>query len=714
MTLSVNAKTCIKYGVIVWFLALPIIALHMGALLFCVWNGIPDSTASPIMLWKYHTAYAGQKTVQLRLLVCLLLPLISLIVMTVFFFGKPKKSLHGDARFSTVGELENAGLFGNDGIIIGKFKDRFLVISEVMHVLLAAATRGGKGVAIVIPNLLFWRHSLVNTDIKLENYKITSKIRQKVFKNEIFKFDPFNSDGRTHQYNPLFYIDLKNRRKMIDDIQVIANLFFPELDNKDPIWTATPKTLFMGLVLFLIETPGKIVSVGQVLRESMVAGDGSDYLKAIIQQRKHSDNPLSMECESFLTTYTGIDADATRAGIIAGFRSRLELWANPLIDAATSGNDFDFRDLRKKRITIYNALNPRDIKRSAILNSIFWQQLISVNLTELPEHNPDLKYKVLLLLDEFGVLGNLDVLFNGVAFIAGYGLQLLTIFQGPGQLIPIYKQKEAVANFLDNHHVHVIYTPPKNDSDISNAVSNALGFYDMTTNTFSKSKDIWKGGGSINTSEQKRALMSPQELREMDQSKEIVLYRETHPIQATKALYYNNSYFVDLLVKASPSLMAKKNRWSLFFRGFSKNDIAAAMTGGELEIKSPAINYISFEEAVKNSMRMAHEVMEIEHQKKEEEEAKESGKEITTNGKQDTQIPEITNVFPENIALEREITHADLQNIYNMPVELFAFDPLDLSVPDEDPLDEFALLELANNAINQLNEGDENGIDEHY
>ncbi|MFZ6774636.1 type IV secretory system conjugative DNA transfer family protein [Undibacterium sp. SXout7W] len=714
MTLNLNAKTCIKYGVIAWFVVLPIVALHMGALLFCVWNGIPDSTASPLMLWKYHVAYTGQKPVQLKLLVSTLVPLISLLAVSVLFFGKPKKSLHGEARFATKSELDKAGLFGNDGVIIGKFNNQFLVISEVLHVLLASATRGGKGVAIVITNLLFWRHSLVNTDIKLENFKITSKIRQIIFKNEIFKFDPFNSDGLTHQYNPLFYIDLDNKRKMIDDIQVIANLFFPDVDGKDPIWTSTPKTLFMGLIMYLIETPGKVVSVGQVLRESMVAGDGSDYLKAVIQQRKHSDMPLSMECESFLTTYAGIDADATRAGIIAGFRSRLELWANPLIDAATSGNDFDFRDLRKKRMTIYNGLKPRDIKRAAILNSIFWQQLISVNLNELPEHNPKLKYKVLLLMDEFGVLGNLDVLFNGVAFIAGYGLQLLTIFQGPGQLIPIYKQKDAVANFLDNHHAHVIYTPPKNDSDISDSISKALGYFDLTTKTFSKSKDIWKDSGSINTSDQKRALMSPQELREMDQSREIILYRETHPIQATKALYYKNSYFVELLAHASPTLGAKKKRWSLFFNGYSKKDIEKAMERSELEIKSPRIDYAKFDSDVKTSMRMAHEVMEIEHQKKAEEEAKESGKEIPKNDKQDTQISENSDVFPENIALEREITHADLQNIYNMPVELFSFDPLDLSVPEEDPLDEFALLELANNAISQLDEGDGNGFDEHY
>lgn len=654
------------------------------------------------MLWQYHQIYAGNKTIQFRLLVSTLSVFLSLAGMTLLFLTRNKESLHGQADFASEADLRKADLFNNDGVIIGKFNNQFLVIKAVLHVLLAAATRSGKGVAIVIPNLLFWRQSVVNTDMKLENYKITSKARKVFFKNEIYLFDPFNRDGITNCYNPLDYIDRENKRKLVDDIQVIANLFFPDVGEKDPIWISTPKTLFMGIVMLLIETPGKAVTIGQVLRESMVSGDGTDYLKAVVQQRKNSDTPLSMHCENFLTTYTGIDADATRAGIIAGFRARLDLWTNPLIDAATSKSDFDFRDLRRKRITIYNALNPRDVARAGILSSLFWQQLISVNLVELPEHNPALKFKVLLLLDEFAVLGRLDVLLNGVAFLAGYGFRLLTIFQSPGQLIPVYKSKEAVANFLDNHHAHIIYTPPKNDNEISNTISNALGFKDLIHDTFSRPKSFWKDAGSINTSDQKRALMLPQELREMPQDREIVLYRETNPIRASKAYYYNNRYFVDLLCRAS-QLLSDQKKSKLIFRGFSELDIKRAVKKRQLEIKSPQVDYESFDKSVELSMSMAFEVIELEKRQKEEAEQAENGdKKLISKGKDDENSGN-SNKFPENETIEREITHEDLQNIYNMPVELFCFDPLDLSFAKGDPIDEFALLDIADQARARFN-----------
>ena len=47
-----------------------------------------------------------------------------------------------------------------------------------------------------------------------------------------------------------------------------------------------------------------------------------------------------------------------RLSIRKTFTSRLDLFANPLLDRATSRNDFDLRDLRKRPMSIYLAINP--------------------------------------------------------------------------------------------------------------------------------------------------------------------------------------------------------------------------------------------------------------------------------------------------------------------------------------------------------------------
>ncbi|MDH2356151.1 type IV secretory system conjugative DNA transfer family protein, partial [Bradyrhizobium sp. SSUT112] len=110
------------------------------------------------------------------------------------------------------------------------------------------------------------------------------------------------------------------------------------------------------------------------------------------------------------------------------------LWLNPRIDVATSTNDFDLRQLRQRPMSIYLGVTPDNLDRMAPLLNLFFQQVVDLNTRELPEQNSKLNRKVLLLLDEFPALGNVNVLAKSVAFIAGYGIRLLTVVQSPAQL----------------------------------------------------------------------------------------------------------------------------------------------------------------------------------------------------------------------------------------------------------------------------------------
>ncbi len=56
-----------------------------------------------------------------------------------------------------------------------------------------------------IPNLLEYQGSIVVLDIKQENFDLTSGWR-KSQGQEIFLFNPFAEDRRTHRWNPLSYI----------------------------------------------------------------------------------------------------------------------------------------------------------------------------------------------------------------------------------------------------------------------------------------------------------------------------------------------------------------------------------------------------------------------------------------------------------------------------------------------------------------------------
>ena len=63
--------------------------------------------------------------------------------------------------------------------IVGKYKGEYLKYSGQDFLMIAAGTRAGKGVSIVIPNLLTYPDSAVVEDIKLENFLYTSGYRRK-------------------------------------------------------------------------------------------------------------------------------------------------------------------------------------------------------------------------------------------------------------------------------------------------------------------------------------------------------------------------------------------------------------------------------------------------------------------------------------------------------------------------------------------------------
>ena len=266
------------------------------------------------------------------------------------------KPLYGTAKLATLYDVTKAGLFAKKGIVLGRKGSRLLVFDGAQHVLMSAPTRSGKGVGIVIPNLLHWTDSVVVLDIKQENWNITSRFRARALKQPCFLFNPAATDGRSHRYNPLTYIERKDPGKRVDDVQKIAAMLFPDREGTDVIWTATPRALFTGVVSYLLDIEGEKgsppVTMGQVLRESLRDGDGSEYFAKIIEERRRDGRPLSDATESGLNTYISIKSENTRAGVVGSFRSRLEIWLNPLVDAATAGNDFDLRELRTQPLSL--------------------------------------------------------------------------------------------------------------------------------------------------------------------------------------------------------------------------------------------------------------------------------------------------------------------------------------------------------------------------
>ncbi len=541
-----------------WLRLALIVTLLVGVLLlwaslaggiFLIALGMSFNEATPLTLFRYWHVHGEDRAVRLWVPLSLGIAFVLLVLPAGFIlFRKKKKSLFGDARFASRQEIRKAGLLGEKGLIVGKSGNRYLMFDGAQHAIVSAPTRSGKGVGIVIPNLLNWPDSTVVLDVKQENWDITSGYRAR-HGQACYLFNPAARDGRTHRYNPLSYIS-EDPHFRIDDIQKIGNMLFPDRPGTDPIWTATPRSLFTGIVLYLMETPDKPLTFGQVLRETLAEGDGAARFSRIISDRETSGNPLSGDCARHLNSYVSITSENTRSGIITGFRSQLELWMNPLVDAATSDNDFDLRDVRKKRMSIYVGVTPDNLARMAPLLNLFFQQLIDLNTRELPQRNPALRHSCLLLMDEFTAIGKIPILSNGIGYIAGYGLRMLPIIQSPSQLAEVYG-RDAAQTFQTNHALQVVFPPKASETETARNISEWLGYQTVTGISRSQSGGALGKTKSENTSEQRRALMLPQEITGLGQHRELVVLENTPPILAQKVVYYKDPVFTRRLEEVS-------------------------------------------------------------------------------------------------------------------------------------------------------------------
>lgn len=523
-------------------------AQYLAGYLFLWWVHADPKTASPLTIARYAYYYGARPDVHRKLWISSAGGLGLVLIPAVLVFWPRPRSLHGDARFATRREIARAGLFADQGIFLGSFGRRYLILGGQQGAIVSAPPRSDKGTAIVIPNCLSWPGSLICQDIKLENWHLTAGFRRRMGQ-PCYLVNPLDPTGNTARSNPLSYVP-KDPNLRISGIQRIGATLFPEVPGTDPFWTAGGRGMFLGLTLYVLETPSLPPTLGEVLRQGMASdAEGfSAHWKRIISGRQSGRYPLSSQCVRAISDIMDL-APVTASSIRKTFTSRLDLFANPLIDAATSDNDFDWRDLRRRPMSIYLGIQPGDLQLLRPLLNLFIEQAISLQTEELPEHNPALKHQVLMLLDEMTAPGRIPILAQAISYLPGYNVRLLLVIQAYSQLREVYGPN-AADTMMKSLAARVLYAPK--DYAEANEISQELGMTTVRVKSMSRPRTelfSTKGhrNGSVSINEQKRPLLLPQEVKELGRDRELLLYEGLRPVLAKKNRYYQDPLFTKRL-----------------------------------------------------------------------------------------------------------------------------------------------------------------------
>jgi type IV secretion system protein VirD4 len=531
-------------------------ALYASSVLFRLLTGADPQEADLSAVARAWRSSADQPLLRKKLVVSIALPVAALVTLLAALplAARRSRPLHGDARFASPGEVARSGLLASRGprILVGRYRGRFLALPGQLSVMLSAPTRSGKGVGVVVPNLLSWPDSVVVLDVKGENYDITAGYRA-AHGQAVFAFSPFDDEGRSHRWNPLAAVRTDPLHR-VGDLLAIGQVFFPNdggHTSSEAFFNDQARNLFLGLGLYLLETPELPRTVGEMLRQSSGKGRGvKEHLTDVIQQRQQA-RALSVECVDAFRRLLA-NSENPLSSIVATFNAPLTIFADAVVDAATSADDFRLQDVRRRRISIYVRIPPSRLASARPLLNLFFSQLVSLNTERLPEREPGATLQCLLVNDEFAAMGRVGVMASALAFLAGYNLRLLTVVQAMSQLDCVYGEKEA-RTFATNHGLQILYAPrEQRDAEEYSAM---LGHFTQRATSRSTSRSFSQHPHrSIGRtqSDQRRALLLPQEFKELGAERLVIIAENCKPILGRKIRYHREQVFRERLLPAPP------------------------------------------------------------------------------------------------------------------------------------------------------------------
>jgi type IV secretion system protein VirD4 len=484
--------------------------------------------------------------------------LAGVLVIAISARQKPRLRPFGKDAWASFEDIGAADLFADSGAVLGKFDGAIVAFDGPEHQLLIGASRSGKGRGHVVPTLLATPHSALVLDVKGEladgdprhGFAGTAGFRETL--GPVAHFAPTRTDSI--RFNPMF--EIPRGENEVRAAQNLTDVLFGAHEGRrtPDFWHRRAAGWAASTILHVLYAEPLERKTLSVVREKL-----RDLTATAEEMRRtlHRENPITGQAEvhpEVLHTAESILSaeERMRSGVQATAESMFELWADPLIAANTATSDFRLSDFvcGERPMTLFLQPPASDVARLMPLMSVV-VDMTGRRLMEdqtLADGRPKL-HRLVMVLDEFPLLGRLEFFETMMGAMAGYGLKAYLVCQSLNHITRSYGRDNVI---IDN--CGIVTSFAASDGDTAKRIADMAGevWEVRESETQKRPKPILGfGHGSTTLREERRPLLLPADVRALPRDEQLIFVAGCKPIRAKKLRFDEERIFRNRLKPAT-------------------------------------------------------------------------------------------------------------------------------------------------------------------
>ena len=398
-----------------------------------------------------------------------------------------------------------------------------------LNVLVIGGSGAAKTRSFVLPNILTANTNYVITDPKSEVLLATGGyLKEQGYDVRVLNLVNLEqSDG----YNPFCYLrDEKDVLKLVNNL--IQSTTPKGSHESDPFWTKAEIALLQAIILMLFqEAPEyeqnfsmvmRVLEYAEVREEDEGHVSPLDLLFESIERRK----PDSVAVRQYKVFK--LAAGKTAKSILVSTAVRLAPFNLPQIQALTDHDDMDLYTLGEKKVALYAVIPDNDNTFNFLVSLLYAQAFQALYYSADQIHHGPLPRHVRFVLDEFAAMP-LPGFTRELATMRSRSISASVIIQNMAQIKELYKDSwETIPGNCDT----ILYLGG-NESSTHKYVSEMLGKATIDTKTHGQTKGK-SGSYSTNFQMSGRELLTPDEVRKLDNRYALLFIRGASPVMDEK------------------------------------------------------------------------------------------------------------------------------------------------------------------------------------